>query len=345
MYAPAEKYDNRDDEGATLLSYKVALVFIAIALVCDIISFVSGFWIVAIDGDNLGFVRLGLWEACFNNFIFPDDYVSKAYRGCWYIYYPEFQYISYWLNPPWFYLVQILSIIALIGNLSSFLVYAMKGVRGVRSSDQLTNRLVIGCQLMASVCFVVIVILVGVFSKDREWMPRPDHNRVSWSFGLAVFAGFFSIMSVASLVTNYVAWQSRYLYAKFENQVVKETGGKGGSVFAYTEPIHGSAKTESHLPSLFKSNLHSYGVPSHISGGYAAGSTSVLETQGKPFATSAANVSSKLREALEAQKAAKEGVASGSAIGQGSHSSIPLNSPPSHYGAPSQTNITMGTTV
>ncbi|VDL96536.1 unnamed protein product [Schistocephalus solidus] len=42
---------------------------------------------------------LGLWEACFNNFIFAEDYISKAYSGCWYIYRDEFKYIRFWLVP------------------------------------------------------------------------------------------------------------------------------------------------------------------------------------------------------------------------------------------------------
>lgn len=80
-------------------SFVIAVTTAFIATICYIIGFVSPYWIEAKRGSNEGFQRLGLWEVCFHNFIFPEDYVSKAYEGCWYIYYPEYKYIRFWLNP------------------------------------------------------------------------------------------------------------------------------------------------------------------------------------------------------------------------------------------------------
>lgn len=65
----------------------------------DLIAFVSPSWLESIPEFRDKFTRLGLWVACFNNYIHPEDYVSKAYSGCWYVYYPEYYYIRPWLNP------------------------------------------------------------------------------------------------------------------------------------------------------------------------------------------------------------------------------------------------------
>ncbi len=81
------------------LSFLFAIILTVFATLFNVIGFISPFWIVARDGDNAGFIRLGLWEVCFNHFIFAEDYISKAYDGCWYIYRQEFKYIRFWLNP------------------------------------------------------------------------------------------------------------------------------------------------------------------------------------------------------------------------------------------------------
>ncbi|VDM25766.1 unnamed protein product [Hydatigera taeniaeformis] len=71
----------------------------SLANILNLISFVSSYWIVSINKENFGFVRLGLWEVCFDNFIFAGDYISKAYDGCWYVFRQEFKYIRFWINP------------------------------------------------------------------------------------------------------------------------------------------------------------------------------------------------------------------------------------------------------
>lgn len=81
------------------ISFLFAIILTFFANVFYVISFVSPFWIISIEKENFGFVRLGLWEVCFNNFIFADDYISKAYDGCWYVFRQEFKYIRYWINP------------------------------------------------------------------------------------------------------------------------------------------------------------------------------------------------------------------------------------------------------
>ncbi|KAH9593699.1 hypothetical protein MS3_00008523 [Schistosoma haematobium] len=131
------------------ISFSMAVTFSFLAAIFNIIGFVSPFWIVSKSESNLGFQRLGLWEVCFDQFIFPEDYVSKAYQGCWYIYYPEYKYIRFWLNPPWFYLVQILSIISLICNLAGLLMIILVLCEVYGTKERKPHFVVMGLQSVA----------------------------------------------------------------------------------------------------------------------------------------------------------------------------------------------------
>ena len=76
-----------------------------ISYACHIVSFVlcslsygTGYWLVA-EGEDRLFLRLGLWETCFNGYEHTSDYVGKAYHGCWWIFHKEYSYIREWIMP------------------------------------------------------------------------------------------------------------------------------------------------------------------------------------------------------------------------------------------------------
>ncbi|VDQ04246.1 unnamed protein product [Trichobilharzia regenti] len=311
-------------------SFAIAVTFAFLAAISNIIGFVSPYWIVSKSDSNIGFQRLGLWEVCFENFIFPEDYVSKAYQGCWYIYYPEYKYIRFWLNPPWFYVVQILSIICLICNLAGLLMIILILCEVYGTKERKPHFIIIGLQSIALACFVIITIYMGVMSKDRGWLPRPDLNMLSWSFAFAVLAGFFTVFCLFGLVTHYLSVESKRLmqdpimrqkllgsegYYKSQRQLSHYDVTEKGGVGAPTESKLGGTGT---VPSLFTT------VPSTFAGyqpGSQTGPTSTLMAPGmssilsrstiapgavggNAAGTSAATVSAKLRESLEAQRIA-----------------------------------------
>jgi len=88
-----------DSKKSSDTNLKCCLGFAIAAFLFNAIAFVTPYWIVAKPDFPSQFVRLGLWEACFDNYIHPEDYVSKMYKGCWYVYWPEYDYIRDWLNP------------------------------------------------------------------------------------------------------------------------------------------------------------------------------------------------------------------------------------------------------
>lgn len=68
------------------------------ASVAYFIAFVSPCWIVADSGSYALFNRIGLWTACFDGYMRPKQF-NKAYFGCFYLYYVEYDSIREWLNP------------------------------------------------------------------------------------------------------------------------------------------------------------------------------------------------------------------------------------------------------
>ncbi|KAG8172515.1 hypothetical protein JTE90_008892, partial [Oedothorax gibbosus] len=41
----------------------------------------------------------------------------------------------------------------------------------------------------------IAVITFGAYGDERNWMPDPDHNHLSWSFGLAVIGALTEIVA------------------------------------------------------------------------------------------------------------------------------------------------------
>jgi len=175
------------------------------AFFCNFVAFCSGHWIESMPEYNSQFVRLGLWEACFNNYIHPEDYVSKAYQGCWWIYYPEFWYIRTWLIQPWFWAVQMMSIVVfLLMGFAAISIACMTLGCSHREAIK-PRRWLLVCHGLSVILISIILIIMSVASKDRQWMPRPDQNRLSWSFGFQVMAGFMSVAGFLLVSTRFVA--------------------------------------------------------------------------------------------------------------------------------------------
>ena len=83
---------------ASKMPYLLAFSLYIFAFVLCAIGYGTGYWFVA-KGNNRLFLRLGLWEACFNGYEHTSDYVGKAYHGCWWIFHKEYSYIRDWIMP------------------------------------------------------------------------------------------------------------------------------------------------------------------------------------------------------------------------------------------------------
>ncbi len=126
-----------DDENRGL--FITQFTFSLLAVATNFIAFVSPYWIEARSGAYALFNRIGLWTACFDGYMRPDNY-NRAYYGCFYIYYVGYDEVRDWLNPSrclltfnrnlvWLYAVQAIASFGLLchGLVIFFLLCQMTG--------------------------------------------------------------------------------------------------------------------------------------------------------------------------------------------------------------------------
>lgn len=179
-------------------------VLAGLSTIFTIVSFSTSYWLESYEEANSRFKHLGLWEACFNKFAYDRDSLGKTYDGCAWIFSYEYRPIFDWLNPTWFLAVQIMMTLNLVVSLVTS-VLCLLGILNFcpphrASVAQLTNAILI---FTAGLFITLSVIIFGVKSDiDRQWLSRPDQNYLSWSFGLAVVAGFLAIFSGMCLIVD-----------------------------------------------------------------------------------------------------------------------------------------------
>lgn len=191
-----------------------------------------------------------------------------------------------------------MSSLSIICNGLGMIMVLMKFVNAIHMNDRNTNILALLLQFVASItiwwtpfelnrlksipvcCYVIVVVAMGVMSKDREWMPRPDHNQVSWSFAFAVIGGFFTIFSFFHLIIHY------FVYTWAPN--VKHKGKSD-----YSElPLRDTAGS-----TIYKSQQSS-GFGAYPSGGSNLYSQAGVKPNPMVGVTSGATASAKVREAM-----------------------------------------------
>ena len=70
-----------------------------IAIVTMVTGFASPYWIESQSFRETGFERMGLWEACFKNYVFPGDYLGQRHNGCFWIFHITYRNVWRTLNP------------------------------------------------------------------------------------------------------------------------------------------------------------------------------------------------------------------------------------------------------
>ncbi|KAK7461543.1 hypothetical protein BaRGS_00038689 [Batillaria attramentaria] len=184
------------------------LIFTCLAFVCMVVCFSTPHWLERFPHkrNTRVFVRMGLWEACFNDWTYYKDYLGKKYNGCWWIFHFEYRPVWPWLNPPWFLAIQIMMTLALILHMVT-IVFNILYVVGCCPPRKERNYVrASSAMIFVAAAFITISsIMFGTKADiDRQWLPNPDSNFLSWSFGFCVLSGFFSIFAGMCLLADYL---------------------------------------------------------------------------------------------------------------------------------------------
>lgn len=194
------------------------------SILLHFLSFCSPYWLESYPDTKSPFLRLGLWSVCFEKFVHQKDNFGTEWTGCYWIFDWKLwdKGLWEWIDPPWFIAVQVTCGVAFICHCISLLCVLFHFLLlGTRSAE---SAICCGTQATAAFMLCVGVILFGVKVEDRLWMPRPDHNHLSWSYAFAVLACFSSAISVV------------FMYMVYKNDKEDDNRMDGKSGFAYVQP-------------------------------------------------------------------------------------------------------------
>ncbi|KAL5967506.1 hypothetical protein TSMEX_004739 [Taenia solium] len=213
------------------MPFYAACGFTATGFILFLFSFSSPYWLESYDYVHSSFLQLGIWSACFNKFILPEDFHANELTGCYWIYDRFFFQIGIWewLNPYWLIAIQTLIIIAFVAELVSVLVLILYFLLYGQPAAEST--IVCGLQIFIGLLLSISLAVFGVNSQNRKWMQRPDHMFLSWSFGFLILATIASFISAAFLCcvsyTDRAAQREVEHYEAVEGQLGGRSLGAG----------------------------------------------------------------------------------------------------------------------
>ncbi|CAH8618519.1 unnamed protein product [Schistosoma haematobium] len=177
------------------MPFHAACISAALGFLFFFLSFSSPYWLQSYDRVHSSFLHMGIWSVCFDKFVHPQDYHANVLTGCFWVYDRFFFKIGIWqwLNPYWLIGVQVLITIAFTAKCCVILIlilyHLLFGHPAAESTMALVGEIFIG--ILLTICILVF----GISSQSRIWMPRPDQYFLSWSFGFIILAAICSFIS------------------------------------------------------------------------------------------------------------------------------------------------------
>ncbi|PAA46176.1 hypothetical protein BOX15_Mlig004071g7 [Macrostomum lignano] len=183
--------------------YARAALFCAVfSFVCVLLSFVTPFWLQSWPRVHTPMDRLGLWEFCLDGLVHRLDPEMRSYFGCWWSFAPEFYPIRNYLMPPWFRFVQFCITFGLMLHIGALILCVIYVVRCVNNPERraLLSQVLAYAMLFIGTLLGVGIIVFGSKCLDPYWLPNPELNWPSWSFGLAVLSVIFCFFTACFMV-------------------------------------------------------------------------------------------------------------------------------------------------
>ncbi|KAF7255920.1 hypothetical protein EG68_07291 [Paragonimus skrjabini miyazakii] len=221
------------------MPFYAACVATTIGFFFFFLSFSSPYWLQSHERVHSSFLHMGVWQICFDRFVHPKDYHANVLTGCYWIFDRFFFKIGIWqwLDPYWLIAVQVLITIAFITKCCIILILILYhlffGHPAAESTMAMSGQLFIG------VLLTICAFIFGIKTQDRSWMPRPDQNFLSWSFGFIILAAISSFIAAGFLYcvsyTDRAAEEEveRFEAVKHQHGMLSMLSGRGGSASAF----------------------------------------------------------------------------------------------------------------
>ncbi|UYV77752.1 hypothetical protein LAZ67_15002155 [Cordylochernes scorpioides] len=205
-------------------------IVLGLSFVLVFIAFSTSNWLASdLRVYGSAFVKIGLWEACFRSFVNREDLnLKRFYAGCRWVLTEEYQSLANILEPLGFsgFVEEVLSeasSLCIFIDLTSCLLKDRALFKCLKILKHKTTLLLLPIlqrsmwtisspsvtTLCAGVCGLISIIVFGTLGHGREWMPQPEHNYLSWSFGLAVVGVFFMFVAAVLFFVESVQTRKR----------------------------------------------------------------------------------------------------------------------------------------
>ncbi|CAH8507684.1 unnamed protein product [Schistosoma turkestanicum] len=214
------------------MPFYAACISAAIGFLFFFLSFSSPYWLQSYDRVHSSFLHMGIWSVCFDKFVHPQDYHANVLTGCFWVYDRFFFKIGIWqwLNPYWLIGVQVLITIAFTAKCCVILILVLYHLLFGHPAAESTMALI--GEMFIGIVLTICILVFGISSQSRIWMPRPDQYFLSWSFGFIILAAICSFISSGFLYCiSYTDRAAQEEVEKFE-AVEKNYGGIMPSVLS-----------------------------------------------------------------------------------------------------------------
>lgn len=182
-------------------------VFSCVAAAFLVASFASPYWVESKKAvAPSGFQNMGLWVVCFHNY-YPTDrpITNKRYEGCWQAVSYEMRDLKAHFYPSIIMAVQVLVTLSLMMSLTIVVFNVVYFVHccpfGIEKGFVLAGAIL---SFISALFLAISTIIFGVkVDQDREWLPQPDANYLSWAFGFAILACLLHIFGGSCMATDF----------------------------------------------------------------------------------------------------------------------------------------------
>jgi hypothetical protein len=207
----SEKYEIQIPEPSATLVFASVLTWIGGVFV--LIGFACPYWLVSWEGTFSPFVRMGLWEFCFNDYRHPHFQFDKLFNGCHYVFSEEYRIIREWLLPGWLMVVQAFYTLAFISTFSTQIVLGFLVTRWplkfVLSTEMFMT---FACCCANGASAFLLFLSVAIFGGQcyrRDWVQYPNFNYMSWGYAFACLAMFIHAFAALALFAEYKSTMER----------------------------------------------------------------------------------------------------------------------------------------
>ncbi|OQV16296.1 hypothetical protein BV898_09604 [Hypsibius exemplaris] len=190
-----ETFPASNTKQQTLATMTGGTILTIIGTLLLLIAFCSSHWLESRRHAYSEFVKLGLWEVCFDHYYHHSFQFHYAFTGCHWVYSPQYRLIWEFIMPPWFLAVQGLVTASLLLSITSLILLAVVYLQLQQKATSTIISAAVIQNTMIGTLLLVAIIVFGIKAQDQSWMPHQLYNFYGWSYWLTFTSIIFHFVA------------------------------------------------------------------------------------------------------------------------------------------------------